>query len=503
MDKNSDSHLPAASSLDEIVEDIRGRCPADGRITFLSGDFNIVHPGHTRLFNFAAECGDFLVVGVNADGLGNTYLKQELRFESIRSISTIDYAFLLKHPSETLIARLRPDVVVKGREYSDKTNPEQAAVDAYGGKLMFSSGDVRFSSLDRVHEEISSSRYSNIEIPWNFPERHDFALSDLEKLIERIPSLNVVVVGDLIVDRYITCEALGMSREDPTIVVAPLTEDTFIGGAGIIAAHARQLGAATTLFSVTGKDSMAQFARETLEDYGVELRLHQDDTRPTTMKRRFRAEGKTLLRVNEFRQHDIGKEVCDDMLGEMEAELDKADLLIFSDFSYGCLPQVLVDAIIGRCMDKGIRMFADSQVSSQIGNVSRFKGMDLITPTELEARTACRDFSSGLVGLARILQDRAETPNVIITLGSDGLLIQTTPTPQDPIATDRLPALNPAPAGTSGAGDSLLACAALCMALGATIWEASFLGAVGAACQVSRVGNLPLVPESLLKELRA
>jgi len=76
------------------------------------------------------------------------------------------------------------------------------------------------------------------------------------------------------------------------------------------------------------------------------------------------------------------------------------NLIIFSDFNYGCLPQLLVDQITSFCNEKGIMMVADSQSSSQIGDVSRFRGMTLVTPTEREARFAVHDFESGLVVLA-------------------------------------------------------------------------------------------------------
>jgi bifunctional ADP-heptose synthase (sugar kinase/adenylyltransferase) len=182
--------------------------------------------------------------------------------------------------------------------------------------------------------------------------------------------------------------------------------------------------------------------------------------------------------------------------------LEDADLLVFSDFNYGCLPQPLVDELIGHCVRLGVMAVADSQSSSQIGDISRFQGMQLITPTEHEARLSVRDPGSGLTVLAEALHNKAQAGNVFITMGSEGLLIHV---PRHAgsglITTDQLPAFNTAPKDVSGAGDSLLTCASMALVVGANIWESAYLGSVAAACQVGRVGNTPLSAAEVLLEL--
>jgi bifunctional ADP-heptose synthase (sugar kinase/adenylyltransferase) len=120
-----------------------------------------------------------------------------------------------------------------------------------------------------------------------------------------------------------------------------------------------------------------------------------DESRPTTLKQRFRAQDKTLLRVSHLRQHDVSQEIAQDLFERAQEALRDANLLIFADFNYGCLPQQLVDKLVAHCRQKEIMMVADSQSSSQVSDVSRFRGMRLLTPTEREARLAVRDFSSG------------------------------------------------------------------------------------------------------------
>ncbi|MGH6991398.1 MAG: PfkB family carbohydrate kinase, partial [Stellaceae bacterium] len=424
------------------------------RIVFVCGNFNIVHPGHLRLLNFAADCGDLLVVGVLADRVGSALVKEELRLEGMRSIGVVDYAFILRGPPGEFIARLRPDIVVKGREHESAFNPEQAAVDAYGGRLLFSSGEVQFSSLDLLRHELEETAPSTIQLPRDFPQRHGFAIADLVPLMGKFAGFNVAVIGDLIVDEYVSCEALGMSQEDPTLVVAPIARDRFVGGAGIVAAHARGLGAEVIYLGVAGEDEAAQFAAGMLKKHQVKTVLFTDESRPTTLKQRYRANNKTLLRVSHMRQHDISGAIAARILGQIEPILGEIDLLVFSDFNYGGLPQPLVEAIAERCRGHGVMMVADSQASSQLADVSRFHGMRLLTPTEHEARLAVQDSRSGLVILADALQRKSAAESLLITLGQEGVLIHA-PDGKS-FLTDRLPAFNTAPKDPAGAGDSLL-----------------------------------------------
>jgi len=492
-----DRHASAVEAAAAIAQKSRGA----NKIVFVSGNFNIVHPGHLRLLNFAAECGDFLVVGIIEDGASDAVVPEQLRLESVQSISVVNHALILRMPPEDFIAMLKPAIVVKGKEHEALENPESKAVESYGGKLLFSSGEVKFSSLDLLQREFLETNFQAIKKPVDYLSRHSFSTRELAGLVREFAKLKVVVIGDLIVDEYINCEPLGMSQEDPTIVVSPIHSDRFLGGAGIVAAHASGLGAKVTYLCVCGDDEAGRFARESLEKYGVASGVVIDESRPTTLKQRYRAHDKTLLRVSHLRQHEIVREVKNILRDKAHKALDDARLLIFSDFSYGCLPQDLLDELVTYCQQRNIMMVADSQSSSQVSDVSRFHGMRLLTPTEREARLAVRDFNSGLVVLAETLRKKANARHVILTLGSEGLLIHAPDRNGDDFVTDRLPAFNTSPKDVAGAGDSLLTCASLALAAGGHIWESAYLGSVAAACQVSRVGNSPLTARELVTEL--
>ena len=477
---------------------IRAELGAEAQIVFVSGNFNVLHTGHVRLLRFARELGDCLVVGVHPDGAPGVGTPVDLRLEGVRSNRHVTHAFEIAEPLDAVIGALRPQTVVKGREHETMENPERAAVEAAGGRLVFSSGDIMVSGASALEEQ--PQLRPGDWLPQDFMARHGISRAELKELAGRIEGLEIIVIGDVIVDEYIDCDPLGMSQEDPTIVVTPRDRRTFLGGAGIVAAHASGLGAKVTLMTVGGDDETASFAKDKLAEYGVEGVFLTDDSRPTTLKQRFRAAGKTLLRVSHLRQHAISPELSDAMLHEIEARAGRTALILFSDFNYGCLPQRLVDATTAIGQREDIAMAADSQASSQLSDIARFRGMRLLTPTELEARLALKDRSSNLVVVGGKLLDAAAAEHAIITLGGEGLLIQTT---ADPLPTDRIAALNPAPRDVAGAGDSLFCATSLALAAGGDIWRASLLGAITAACQVGRVGNTPVRRGEILAALGA
>ena len=316
-----------------------------------------------------------------------------------------------------------------------------------------------------------------------------------------------MVIGDTIVDEYKTCEPLGMSQEDPTIVVTPISSDLFLGGAGIVAAHASGIGANVDFFTVLGDDEYNFYVKDKLKEYHVNMYTYTDSSRPTTLKQRFRANNKTLLRVNNLKQHHISIDVQDMILFDIERSIQKKDLIVFSDFSYGCLPQRMITKITELGLKYNVAMVADSQSSSQIGDISKFGRMYLVTPTEREARLSVNDFESGLIILAEKLRKKIKAKNVFITLGAEGVLIHANKnakleTNGNGWLTDQIPALNNVPKDVAGAGDSLLISSAMALVAGANMLESAFIGSLATACQVGRVGNIPLNIEEIKQELK-
>ena len=474
------------------------------KIAFVSGNFNILHPGHLRLLRYAKDISDELIVGVNGNKIAgeDASVDEKLRVESLKSCLFVDKVILIKSSLKSILLNLKPDLVVKGREYEDKENLENNIIKKFGGKIVFSSGDVSFSSQDLIQRELNFPISNKFSLPKSFIQNHNISLKKLKNLTKKAKNLRIAVIGDLILDKYIDCKGLGMSQEDTTIVVKEVESTTYIGGAGIVALHATGFGSKVDFFSVIGKDEHAKFCKENLKKKNLIANLFVDYQRPTTVKQRFKSEDKTLLRVSKLYQTSISKNLQRQIYIKIKKNIKNYDVLIFSDFNYGCLPQELVDKITKLAIHNKVLLAADSQSSSQNGNICRFKRMNLITPTEREARIASRNNEDGLIVLAEKIRAESLAQNIFIKLGPEGFLIDHNNLKEKYRSTDKMPVLNPFPRDTMGAGDALLISSFILFASGATIWEAGLVGAIASAIQVSRKGNIPINANEIIKILK-
>jgi len=494
--------MPLHVTSEAAIAQIHQTFGVDADVVFVSGMFNTIHPGHSRLFRYACQQGRPVVVAILDETVGEkAILSAEDRLAAVVDNSYVDYAFILHDRPEDFIRQLKPRTVLKGKEHSERFNPERQVVEEYGGRLMFSSGETSFSSLELLRQDFLQVNHASITMPHDYLKRHGLSAEGLAARLSEMRKRHIVVIGDTIVDEYVTCDAVGLSREDPTVVVRPLSSKLFLGGAGIVAAHARSLGNQVDFFTVLGKDSVADLAVSTLSEYNVTTHAVIDETRPSTHKKRYRAQDRTMLRVNTFSEVEISAKIQQELFERLEKVLDDADLLIFSDFNYGILPQALVEKVAETARSKGVFLLADSQTSSQIGDISRYRNMSLITPTEHEARVALRDTTSGLAQVAQKLMEVAGCENLVVTLGAEGVFGQTRHRDGEGWITDRVPALNKAARDPAGAGDAMLVAMGLAMTSGAPLWEALYLGAIAAACQVGRIGNMPLSSDEILREV--
>ena len=486
-------------TLSEIAELLKTRLGPDGVLVFVFGNFNILHPGHVRLLQFAKSNGTFLLVGISPDGTPGISIEADIRLEAMRAIGVVDLAFVIEEPVLEIIETLKPKVVAKGKEHESRQNDELPVIESYGGKLLFNSGEMRFTDLGAIDRQYAAAPEKQFNLDPAFLKRHGYGHVDAVALLHRFKGLRVAVIGDLIIDEYVDCEPLGMSQEDPTIVVSPITRRMFVGGSGIVAAHCAGLGAKVNYISVAHEGPLWDFAHDRLLSYGVKANFHADRSRPTTLKQRYRALNKTLLRVSDLRQHSIEQKLQDEIFEEVAGLLPDLDAILFSDFNYGCLPTELVTRITIAAKKHNVKLAADSQASSQLSDISRFQEMDLITPTEREARLAVKNVGSGLVELGEQLRIAAKARMIIITLGTEGALIHAPS--YDLLRTDRLPAMNLWPQDVAGAGDSLFSCVTLGLCAGGDIWLSSYLASVAAACQVSKLGNTPLTIREIAESL--
>jgi len=467
---------------------------------FISGNFNVIHPGHIRLFKKARQYADRLIVGVYS----STYASQldlfsdEARVDALHRNNLIDEVLLISSSLKAVLDKVQPDFIIKGREFEERETEESQWANANGKRIIYSDGDPLFSELDIL--SLSNSP-SSIQSRMNSTtEEFNIDISKIKKNLSYLEKLRVTVIGDLIIDEYINCEPIGLSREDANVVLRPIDSAIFFGGASIVARHCRGLGAQVKFVTVANKlgHNVTELSK-TMELDGIELEIVDDFEREEIVKKRFRVDGVSRFRITEGSLEPIHTSIERAIIEKCRSLIADSDLIVFSDFNYGAIPEQL-PKLMTENREKNCLIAADSQISSQIGSLLKYRNVDLISATEYEARVSLNNQDLGLAKLITSLRKQLQSTNAIIKMGRDGLIYETESELQV-TRTGAFKSFNPYPRDVAGAGDSLLATSALLLTSGLSLHEAAFAGSLAAALQVEKIGNLPLTKEDLIAYL--
>lgn len=505
--------------LDRLPDVAADHRAAGRRLVLGHGCFDIVHPGHVRYLQWAKGVGDVLVVSLTGDdGIEKQdgtrpHVPQELRAENLAALECVDQVVIVEDPTALpVIDALRPDVYVKGKEYEHSHHrgflEEQRRVEAHGGRVMFCSGDVVFSSSSILTDMPArageagfgeSDRLSaccarwGIDRPW------------LRRTLgEGFAGKRVAVVGDSVCDRYIFCEQADVAAEAPVLSVRPVREQSYLGASAIIAAHLKALGAQPHLLTTTAPpeaDSASRELLQTLERAGVAVSaLHTHRALP--VKQRYLAEDQKLLKVNRGEARPLDSAMTRRLLATLDELADGLDAVIFTDFGFGTVSAALLEQALPMLRPRVATIAGD--VSGPHRTLMACHGADLLTPTERELRAVAGDFDGSLPSIAARTMTALRTPNLIVTMGKRGAVLFR-PREDDParwfesrLRSDYIPAMASRVDDPVGAGDALLAVSTLALASGCTLPQAGYLGSAAAAVAVSRLGNLPVSCDDLL-----
>jgi len=259
-------------------------------------------------------------------------------------------------------------------------------------------------------------------------------------------------------------------------------------------------GAHVVFSTVLGDDAYKDFVLNHLKKAGVECRAIIDSTRPTVNKNAIVAGGYRLLKLDTLDNRTISDHVLQQLTHATNST--PVDAVVFSDFRHGIFNRRTIPKFVEAIPD-GCYRVADSQVASRWGNITEFKGFDLITPNEREARFALADQDSGIRPLASSLYDEANCKLLILKLGDRGVLTcrGVKHEPHDSFFVidsfvDRL-------VDAVGAGDALLAYSTLAMLTNKNPVVATILGSMAAACECEVDGNAPVTPDDVRKKIEA
>lgn len=491
----------------EVAKAIGAR-PRDKKVIMCHGTFDIVHPGHVRHLLYAKSKGDVLVASLTADehilkANFRPYVPQELRALNLAALEMVDYVVVDNDPTPIRnIGIIQPDYFAKGYEYGKsglhpRTAEEKVAVESYGGELIFTPGDIVYSSSHIIENAPPSIAIEKLMLLFD-AERVGF--DDLRRALDHISGLRVHVIGDTIVDSYTHCAMIGGGTKTPTMSVRFENRTDFVGGAGIVSKHLKSAGATVTFSTVLGDDELGELARNDLRAAGIDAEPVVDPTRPTTNKNVITAGGYHLLKVDKVDNRSISERILGTLIDRIRSI--PTDIVVFSDFRHGIFNRETIPHLTSAIPGTTFRV-ADSQVASRWGNILEFQNFDLITPNEREARFALGDQDSVVRPLGAELYRRAQCRTLIFKLSERGLMtFRAAPKqPEDVRAFFSLDSFATGVVDALGTGDALLAYAAPTMFQTGNAVIASVLGSLAAAVECEQEGNIPVRPEDVLAKI--
>src|ERR1043166_2529664 len=213
-------------TLDDLASAI-GRRPRNKSVIMCHGMFDIVHPGHLRHLMYAKEKADILIASITTDQHNQKanirpYVPQDLRALNLAVLEMVDYVIIDPHPTPIEhILHLQPDYFAKGYEYFSNgipphTQQEINALESYGGEMVFTPGDVVYSSSALIEAEPPKL---GVEKLLALMQSEGVTFDDLRKTVTAMAGLKVLIVGDTILDGYSYCSLLGANAKSPTFSV--------------------------------------------------------------------------------------------------------------------------------------------------------------------------------------------------------------------------------------------------------------------------------------------
>lgn len=476
------------------------------RVALCHGVFDLLHPGHITHLQQAHQYADVLVVTVTADvhvnkGPGRPAFPEQARMESLAALHCVQYVALSEEPTAIDVIRaLKPDYYVKGSEYASAENDltgkiedEVQAVREIGGEVIFTDGEV-FSSSSLINRYFSTLPPQAAAYLDQFRKHHDG--DAIVQRLNALSDLNVLVIGDIIIDQYHYCMPLAKSPREMIVASKYLSEEQFAGGSLAVANHVSGFCKHVTLATTMGtEEDLMAFVREHLRP-NVTLLAQQTPSRPTTVKRRY-LDYTFLSKMFEVQFLDdapypenIETALCD----QVSAALTQHDLVIVCDFGHGLLTER-----VRRILSNSASFIAvNTQTNSAnlgFNTLFRYERADYACLHELELRLSAGSKYDPPAMLAQDALNRLKSRALMVTSG-----------PRGTILTDASGELHETPALSSrivdrvGAGDTVFAITSL---LAYTDCPGDVLGFVGncaGAMAVQTVCNREPLDPAVIKK---
>ena len=486
-------------SKKEFKEDIKPELLKEGKtVALCHGVFDLVHPGHIIHLEQAKAMADVLVVSITSakyvrKGPGRPYFDDEMRMKFLSAIECIDYVMLSEgYTVDDIIENVEPDIYVKGEEYAKaedditgKIAEEEALVKRHGGRLGFTTGQT-FSSTKLINTAMSGLSDEVIHYMKDFKTRH--TMDDIRDYADRAKKLKVLVVGDVIIDKYTYCNVQGIMSKDTGYSARLSHSEEYLGGAVAVARHLASFSDNVTMMSIIGnEEEMRLRLFDELADT-IQLKLIYSATFPTIVKHRYltrnekREEYRKIFAINNIPEKALYEEEAytgfKNKLSEIIADYD---VVFLCDFGHGVVDRETIDIV----QEHAKYLVLNCQTNSTnkgLNVITKYSRADVFVLDQQELKLAypesVMDEELSLAKLSKHLKGDGW-----LTRGSKGAYEICDGEIQE------CPAFTLNVKDTIGAGDAFYAAAGIFTAAGAPVEVGTFLGNIGGALGVNIVGN--------------
>lgn len=318
-------------------------------------------------------------------------------------------------------------------------------------------------------------------------------LSALQPYVHGMAGKSILVVGDIMLDRFVYGDVNRISPESPIPVLTIKRETLMLGGSGNVLSNLAGLGVHAVIVGIIGQDAEGESVRRLMTERDCDTsHLLSVENRPTTVKTRFLASNQQLLRTD----YEDVTPVVEGLEHQLIATIGKAiagvQAVIISDYGKGALTKPVIAEIIRLAHKAGVPVLVDPKGR----DFSIYKGADIVTPNRKELAEAVDGMPTGsdeeVIAAAEKMLERSGIKAVVATRSQDGMTILKDRTPIH-LKTEALEVFD-----VSGAGDTVIATIAAGLAAGANLYEAAAIANFAAGVVVGKVGTAPIRREELL-----
>ena len=313
----------------------------------------------------------------------------------------------------------------------------------------------------------------------------------IAELLEMARDVRVLVVGDVMLDRYISGRVARISPEAPVPVVHVEEDSSAVGGAANVAANVVALGAGCAVVGCVGDDEAGRELRGELAELGVDLDgLVAAPQRPTTVKTRVMARHQQVVRVDREQVGDIDEETADRLAEAARRLLSACSAVAIQDYNKGVLVPSVVTAVVTAAAESDI----PSVVDPKRQRFFEYPGVTVFKPNAKELEDALGEALRPDDGTwMEAVRERLACHHLLLTLGEQGMALHS-----EGAETVLLPTSAHSVYDVSGAGDTVTAVLAVCLAAGGTALESAILANHAAALEVAKAGVATVIPSEIL-----